>query len=146
MFTKRFVLMFVLSGLSILLLFTIFSMIQPVSAEQSIYSGNESHRISILEAMGLTKAFRISASSDTVFAHYFGQKAILEALTQTGCVGVRMYYGKHQDGSPALVIIGVDSKGNDMTAGIILQKSIPCPPESPENSVLKDFPHSIAEK
>jgi hypothetical protein len=89
------------------------------------------------EAAGLTKAFRLSEPSAVVLGHYFGKKALEEALAQPGCVGARIYYGKHKDGSAALVVIGVDSKGNDITTGIALQKTLPCPPWCPENSMLK---------
>jgi hypothetical protein len=109
----------------------------PLGAEQSKYSGNEDHKISIEEATGLTRAYRISAPSDAVLGHYFGKKALVEALAQPGCVGARIYYGKHKDGSPALVVVGVDSRGNDMTAGVTLQRTMPCPPACPDGSILK---------
>ncbi|GEM_PF-892675 len=101
----------------------------PVSAEQSLYTGNENHDITLQDAVGLTQAYRLAVSSETVLAHYFGKNAIEKALAQPGCVGVRMFYGKHKDGSSTLVIIGVDRAGNDMTAGIALQKALPCPPD-----------------
>jgi hypothetical protein len=105
---------------------------RPINAEQSKFTGNENHRITLQEAMDLTKAFQVSASSDAVIAHYFGKKALEEALTQPGCTGLRMYYAKHKDGSPTLVIVGVDHDGNDMTGGITLQLTIPCPPDCPQ--------------
>jgi len=110
---------------------------RPISAEQSKFTGNEDHKITLQEAMDLTKAFQVSASSDAVIAHYFGKKALEEALTQPGCTGLRMYYAKHKDGSPTLVIVGVDHDGDDMTKGITLQRTIPCPPDCPEPHKLK---------
>lgn len=109
-----------------------------ISAEQSKYTGNEDHSISLPEAVGLTKAYRIASAPDAVLGHYFGKNAIAKALAQPGCVGIRMYYGKHKDGSPAMVIVGVDNKGNDITSGLICQRSIPCPPECPATSELKE--------
>jgi hypothetical protein len=104
------------------------SLDHPVSAEQSLYTGNENHDIPLQDAVGLTQAYRLAGSSESVLAHYFGKTAIEKALAQPGCVGVRMFYGKHKDGSSTLVIIGVDRSGNDMTSGIALQKAVPCPP------------------
>lgn len=113
------------------------SLDRPIGAEQSKYTGNEDHSISLPEAANLTKAYRIASASDVVLGHYFGKNAIEKALAQPGCVGIRMYYGKHKDGSPAMVIVGVDNKGNDITSGLICQKSVPCPPDCPVNSELK---------
>jgi hypothetical protein len=104
------------------------SFVHPVSAEQTLYTGTEKHDISLQEAVGLTRAYRVGVSSETVLAHYFGKEAVEKALAQPGCVGVRMFYGKHHDGSSTLVIIGVDRAGNDMTSGIALQMAVPCPP------------------
>jgi hypothetical protein len=114
---------------SAIALFIYPSINQPISAEQSKFSGHENHLITLTEAVGLTKAFQITTSSNEVLAHYFGSDALEKALAQPGCVGLRMYYGKHQDGSPALVIVGVDKKGKDITSGTLLQRSLPCPPE-----------------
>ena len=63
---------------------------RPISAEQSKYTGNENHNISLQEAMDLTEAFQVSASSDAVIAHYFGRKSLEETLSQPGCAGLRM--------------------------------------------------------
>jgi hypothetical protein len=116
---------------------------RPISAEQSKYSGNENHNISLQEAMDLTEAFQVSASSDAVIAHYFGKKSLEEALTQPGCAGLRMYYAKHKDGSPTLVIVGVNHNGDDMTTGTILQLTILCPPDCTGPHILKHN-HSFA--
>ncbi len=87
--------------------------------------------------MDLTKAFQVSASSNAVIAHYFGKKSLDEALAQPGCTGLRMYYAKHKDGSPTLVIVGVDHNGDDITTGTVLQYAIPCPPDCPAPHILK---------
>ena len=101
---------------------------QSITAEQSLYSGNEDHSITLREGAGLTKAYRMTVSSNDVIAHYFGKNALKNAMDQPGCVGVRLYYGKHEDGSPAIVVVGVDNKGNDMTSGLICQRTSVCPP------------------
>ena len=120
--------------ISMIGLFIYPSINQPISAEQSKFSGHENHLITLTEAASITKAFRITTKSDEVLAHYFGSDALEKALAQPGCVGLRIYYGKHQDGSPALVIVGVDKKGNDITSGTLLQRTIPCPPDCDSGS------------
>jgi hypothetical protein len=113
---------------AMLSLFILPSTNQSITAEQSLYSGNENHSITLQEGAGLTKAYRMTASSNDVIAHYFGKNALKNALEQPGCVGLRLYYGKHADGSPTIVVVGVDNKGNDMTSGQILQRTDACPP------------------
>ncbi len=119
------------------LLFVYPSIDRPIGAEQSLYSGHEDHNITLQEGIELTKAYRVSSRGDVILASYFGKDALSSVLAQPGCVGMRMYYGKHKDGSPTLVIVGVDHKGNDMTKGLICQKIIPCPPSCPPASELK---------
>jgi hypothetical protein len=63
-----------------------------------------------------------------VIALYFGKNAITQTLSQPGCVGIRLYYAKHEDGSPSLVMVGVDRNGNDIVKGHVSQKTVPCPP------------------
>jgi hypothetical protein len=113
---------------AILSLFILPSTNQSVTAEQSLYSGNENHSITLQEGAALAKAYRINASANDVLAHYFGKNALKNTLEQPGCVGLRLYYGKHADGSPAIVVVGVDSKGNDMSSGLICQRTWACPP------------------
>jgi hypothetical protein len=137
MFTVRVILFVSIIVLFVIAFFIYPSFDQSISAEQSKFTGNENHLISLTEAAGLTKAFRLSTTSDAVLAHYFGRNALESALSQSNCVGLRMYYGKHKDGSPALVIIGVDRNGNDITSGIALQMSFPCPPDCATGSELK---------
>jgi hypothetical protein len=49
---------------------------------------------------------------------------------------LRIYQGRAADGTPALVLVGVDAKGNDMTQGTVLEYSFPCPPFCPEPNDL----------
>jgi hypothetical protein len=43
-------------------------------------------------------------------------------------MGLRFYQGRNADGSFAMVLVGVDDTGNDMTDGDILEQHYPCPP------------------
>jgi hypothetical protein len=58
----------------------------------------------------------------------FPRAAVQALLAQKGCEGLRYYFGRKDDGSSALVLVGVDADGNDMTSGEILEWSYPCPP------------------
>ncbi len=119
------------------LLFIYPSVDRPIGAEQSLYSGHEDHNISLQEGIELTKAFRVTTRGDVTLAQYFGKDALSNVLAQPGCVGLRMYYAKHKDGSPTLVIVGVDNKGADISKGLICQMAMPCPPWCSVNSELK---------
>jgi hypothetical protein len=57
-------------------------------------------------------------------------------LSQKGCVGVRYYYAKMDDGTPTLVVVGVDSTGKDMTQACIAERIAPCPPYCDETTLL----------
>jgi len=120
-----------------IVLFIYPSINEPVSAEQSLYSGHENHLITLAEGVELTKAFRVSTTSDAALAHYSGKDAFEKILAQDGCVGVRLYYGKRKDGSPTLVAVGVDQNGNDITKGVLADKMPSCPPFCAKDSELK---------
>ncbi len=49
-------------------------------------------------------------------------------LSQKGLVGIRYYYAKMDDGSPTIVMVGVDSLGKDMSKAVIAEGTYPCPP------------------
>lgn len=119
------------------LLFIYPSLDRPIGAEQTIYSGHEDHNITLQEGIELTKAYRVTSKGDVPLAQYFGKDALANVLAQPGCVGLRMYYAKHQDGSSTMVIVGVDNKGNDITKGLLCQKASQCPPWCPGASELK---------
>ncbi|HVN48924.1 MAG TPA: hypothetical protein VMU30_08915 [Bacteroidota bacterium] len=137
MLTKKLILCASIIAL-LLCTFVVYPLInRPVSAEQKLYTGTENHFITLQEGITLTKAFRHSAPANAVLAQYFGKNALEAALAQPGCVGLRMYYAKHKDGSPTLVIVSVDHSGNDMTKGIVMQQAVPCGGSCAEGSELK---------
>ena len=94
------------------------------------------HQISLEEAAELTRNFRTLPVPQ--LASLLGTKACLlpndaiqPVLDQPGCVSVRFYFGVKLEGTPQLTIVavGVDANGNDMTTGIILDRSDECPPK-----------------
>lgn len=120
---------------------------------------SQSHFITLAKAIELTTRFRskkelilkteyqsqgILFSSET-----FNRAAIESLLNQPGCVSVRHYLGMDEDLKVRLVMVGVDSEGNDIlpsvqnnnaqgTVGDIVEdgQRCPdiCPPDGPLNS------------
>lgn len=76
-------------------------------------------------------------SPDGNQAHFFGREIINQILAEEGCVGIRMYYALDDNGNRQILLVGVDSKGNDLlpSAGgriadggnTIADVSYPCP-------------------
>jgi len=93
-------------------------------------TGHENHNVTLSYAANLTKNFRVKtgATTTTILAEYFGKDALQQVLDEPGCIGLRIYYGQKDDGTPALVLIGVDQSGNDMIKGFVLENGYPCPP------------------
>lgn len=62
-------------------------------------------------------------------AFFVGKEQLLKILEQPDCLGIRIYNGYSDDEETSnKVLIGVDSIGNDMEEGVILEKLVPCPP------------------
>lgn len=94
------------------------------------------HQISLEEAAELTRNFRTLPVPQLVSllgtkACSLPNDAIQPLLDQSGCVSVRFYFGVKLESTPQLTIVavGVDANGNDMTTGIILDRSDECPPK-----------------
>jgi len=92
------------------------------------------HKVSITEARELVDRRRRAAEQP---AGAFKKSALERLLNQTGCVGVRIYYGMHPDGQPALVLVGVDEYGEEMLDGELLERNFPCPPFCPMGPSLR---------
>jgi hypothetical protein len=67
---------------------------------------------------------------------HFPREAFEAILKQPNCAGIRFYYGTNPDGSPAIVMVGIDANSADMTDGEIIDTHFPCPPFCDENSSL----------
>jgi hypothetical protein len=92
------------------------------------------HRITLTEAAALTKRHR-EAKVFTEKSGAFHKDQVLRLLAQPGCVGLRIHYGRNADGTPALVLTGIDVSDSDLT-GDILEKHFPCPPVCGAGSAL----------
>ncbi|MFH1853462.1 MAG: hypothetical protein ABIA75_14075 [Candidatus Neomarinimicrobiota bacterium] len=100
------------------------------------FTGNENHSISLEEASKLTANYRKSAGEDAVIAGFVGKTAIENIINQADCVGIRFYFGQHDDGKPDLVLVGAKANMGDLIDGIITERLIPCPPNCAPANVL----------
>lgn len=102
------------------------------------FTGNEDQTINLATAASLTANYRAAnpPGADTIKGHYFAQVGINQILAQENCVGIRIYYGLDSDGKKELVITGVTADENDITTGVLLDRSIKCPPDCGNKNVL----------
>jgi len=98
------------------------------TAQQKQYTGNENHVITAEQAVKLVGNFKNNPSAPKIKGAYFGGNIFEKLLGQPGAVGIRYYYAKKDDGTDALVMVGVDSLGNDLVSGLYSDNGIPCPP------------------
>lgn len=98
-------------------------------------NGNEDHSITLEEAAKLTRRFQntpfaiIGTITGPTIAEAFGRDAIEAILDQSGCTGIRIYYGLDLLPSPSikLVLVGVNSDGDDLYEGELVEKGDRCP-------------------
>lgn len=99
------------------------------------FNGTEGEQIIISEAAGLTSNYR-TANPNGTHAQYMGKDIINSILSQTGCVGIRSYYGINSSGKTTLVLVGVDENENDLVSGIVADRGHLCPAKcSNQNSI-----------
>jgi hypothetical protein len=93
-------------------------------------------RITSKQAAELTKRYQKYAEPTGEKCGTFGGELVMKLLSQKGCTALRFYHGRHEDGRYALVLVGVDAEGRDMTDGILIDDHWPCPPFCPPDSLL----------
>lgn len=91
------------------------------------FTGNEDHDIPLAQAAEWTKNYR-DANPGAIKGHFFGKGAIKEILDQANCVGIRIYYALDDAGTKQLIVVGVMADTNDISAGLLAERSIQCPP------------------
>jgi hypothetical protein len=89
------------------------------------------HRIALAAASALLRRHR-EAAPNVERGGFFHAKAIHDLMAQPGCSGIRIYHGRKDDGTVAMVLVGVDASGNDMSSGVLLEEHYPCPPICPD--------------
>lgn len=90
------------------------------------FNGSEGEAISLNEAATMTANYR-SANPNATRGHFMGSTILNSILAQSGCKGIRTYYGIDSSGQKQLVMVGVDANGDDMTSGIIADRGLGCP-------------------
>ncbi len=95
------------------------------------------HKISLADAAAHTRRHREAAGKPhDIHAAAYPRDQVLELLNQKGCAALRIYLGRDASGRSALVLVGVDAQGEDMTSGTLLEDGTPCPPYCPTTSTL----------
>ena len=102
----------------------------------SKFPGAEKHEISLEEAKLHIQRHKKNPIHPNHHGGSFDRAAIDKILAQPGCARLRIYQGKNEDGTPSLVIVGVDSAGKDMTKASIMERQAPCPPYCDGESAL----------
>lgn len=92
-----------------------------------MFTGNEGEEFPLETASEWTANYR-AANPDSTKAHFFGNVILSKILAQTGCVGLRMYYALDDNGDKQMIVVGVDSDGEDQFMKVIAERSWPCPP------------------
>lgn len=92
------------------------------------YTGNENHVVTLAQAAKYIQNFKNHPTAPTIKGGHFARNIFEKILAQPGCVGIRYYYAALDDGSPTMVLVGVDQNGNDLYSGVIGETIYPCPP------------------
>jgi hypothetical protein len=99
-----------------------------ISARQQQFTGNENHVITLDQAVKFIQNYTFSPTAPNIKGGLFARSIFDKILSQPGCIGIRYYYAKKDDGSPAIVLVGVDGSGNDLMQGPLGELIFPCPP------------------
>ncbi|MDI6765385.1 MAG: hypothetical protein QME52_00930 [Bacteroidota bacterium] len=92
--------------------------------------------ISLDEASKLTSKYRAESKTDAIKGGLFWKEYLQKLLDQPGCVAMRYYYAVDNDGKNTIVLTGVNSNGDDITEGVLLELAPWCPPWCPSNKDL----------
>ncbi|HSC31674.1 MAG TPA: hypothetical protein VLD17_08110 [Gemmatimonadaceae bacterium] len=98
-----------------------------ISTREMVLTELGGAEISMDEARAMVRSYRRSAPPDAERAGTYDRVHFDKILAQPGCVGIRFFHALHEDGSPTIVIIGIDEHGRPVAGGPI-QNHLPCPP------------------
>ncbi len=96
--------------------------------QKTTVTGLEKHDISMKDAAAMTKKYQSSMAKKSVKGGLFGREIIDRILAQQAVKGLRIYNATKAGGSSTFVVVGVDSAGNDLKAGVLGEDTLPCPP------------------
>ena len=108
----------------------------PTSQTQQL-TGNEDHQVDLATAVRFIKNHRSNLKAPSIKGGFFARNAFEKILAQPGVIGIRYYYAQTDEGTPTLVLVGVDVKGQDIQTGLIMERISPCPPFCFESELAK---------
>jgi hypothetical protein len=97
-------------------------------AQSKPLTGTEFQQATLANVQKWVSAYQATMPPGGVKGEYFAKTGIQTILSAPGCVGIRVYYARKDDGKQVLVLVGVDMKGNDLSAGCLIEDGFPCPP------------------
>ncbi|NUN68817.1 MAG: hypothetical protein HUU02_03805 [Bacteroidetes bacterium] len=109
-----------------------------ISNAQSMPKKTHSHEVSLDSAKKYIGNLKKDAMQMKTKGGLFTRDVLEKILAQKGTVGIRYYYAKMDDGTPTIVLVGVDSTGKSMTNGVIAEKTYPCPPYCNTDDILAE--------
>lgn len=97
---------------------------------------NTGEVITLAEATDFTHAFQ-EENPNAIKSFFVGTNKLNLILEQEDCVGIRIYNGYDAaQNKNNLVLVGVDSTGEDIANGVIIERALYCPPFCPKSSPL----------
>ena len=91
------------------------------------YSGNENHVVTLDQAVKYIQNFKQNPVAPSMKGGYFGRNIFDKILAQGGVVGIRYYYAAKDDGTPTLVLVGVDRYRQRYGPGSAWRRNISVP-------------------
>lgn len=99
------------------------------------FDGTEGTEITLSTASEWTENYRDVMATGDPKGHFFGKDLLNDLLDQTGCMGIRIYYGINDDDEKVLILAGAKANEDDIT-DLIVDKSKPCPSYCGRNNDL----------
>jgi hypothetical protein len=108
----------------------------PALQDQQL-TANGDHQVDLVTALRLIKNHKSNLKAPSTKGGFFSRNAFEKILAQEGAIGIRFYYAQKDDGTPTLVLVGVDAKGQDIQTGLIMERTLDCPPWCPDSELSK---------
>jgi len=85
-----------------------------VSLNKTVDYSNVGSEITYELAQKMIKDYADAQKEENVKCMVYGKTALLEILSQPGCVGIRQYYALNELGEKTFVLIGIDQSGKNL--------------------------------
>lgn len=100
------------------------------------FTKNTGEQITLQEAKTLVNASK-KKFPNKLHSFFLGSNHYQSILEQENCIGIRIINAFNESkNAETLVLVGVDTEGNDMCDGIIVDKLEPCPSFCPTSTEL----------